>query len=115
MTTRYIKILDFGVAKLMPQSSGVDPEMATMTKATRAVTLLGTVQYMSPEQASGRPVDYRSDQFSFALILYEMMTVRLAFQKGVSNVVNSSPLPPWLRPKADHALRPVYLDRLAVA
>ena len=77
-------------------------------------TLLGTVQYMSPEQASGRPVDYRSDQFSFASILYEMMTGRLAFQKGVSNVMNSRPLPPWLRPKADHALRPVYLDRLAV-
>ena len=76
-----IKILDFGLAKLIPQSSDIDPEMATMTKATRQGTILGTVQYMSPEQAAGRAVDYRSDQFAFGSILYEMLTGRLAFGK----------------------------------
>ena len=67
-------ILDFGLAKLIPQGSDVDPEMATMTKATQQGTILGTVQYMSPEQVAGRAVDYRSDQFSFGSILYEMLT-----------------------------------------
>ena len=76
-----VKILDFGVAKLMQQRSDADSEMATVTKATRAGTLLGTVPYMSPEQASGRPVDYRSDQFSFGSILYEMATGKLAFKR----------------------------------
>ena len=76
-----IKILDFGLAKLIPQGSAIDPEMATVTKATRQGTLLGTVQYMSSEQAAGRAVDYRSDQFAFGSILYEMLTGRLAFGK----------------------------------
>ena len=76
-----VKILDFGLAKLIPQSSDIDPEMATMTKATRQGTILGTVQYMSPEQAAGRAVDYRSDQFAFGSVLYEMLTGRLAFGK----------------------------------
>ena len=70
-----VKILDFGLAKLMPQSDGVDSEMDTLTKAT------GTLQYMSPEQAAGRAVDYRSDQFSFGSILYERATGSLAFKK----------------------------------
>ena len=74
-------ILDFGLAKLIPQGSEVDAEMATMTKATQAGTLLGTVQYMSPEQAASRPVDYRSDQFSFGSILYEMATGKLSFKR----------------------------------
>ena len=76
-----IKILDFGLAKLIPQGSAIDPEMATVTKATRQGTLLGTVQHMSPEQAAGRAVDYRSDQFAFGAILYEMRTGQLAFGK----------------------------------
>ena len=76
-----VKILDFGLAKLMPESTGVDSEMDTLTKATQQGTILGTLQYMSPEQAAGRPVDYRSDQFSFGSILYEMATGRVAFKK----------------------------------
>jgi len=76
-----VKILDFGLAKLIPQGADVDPEMATVTKATRQGTILGTVQYMSPEQAAGRALDYRSDQFSFGSILYEMLPGRLAFRE----------------------------------
>ena len=76
-----VKILDFGLAKLMPESSDVDSETATVTRATQQGVVLGTVQYMSPEQAANRPLDFRSDQFSFGSILYEMATGNLAFKK----------------------------------
>jgi serine/threonine-protein kinase len=76
-----VKILDFGLANLMPESSDVDSETATVTRATQQGVVMGTVQYMSPEQASNRPLDYRSDQFSLGSILYEMATANLAFKK----------------------------------
>ena len=76
-----VKILDFGLAKLMPESSKVDSEMATVTRATQQGVVMGTVQYMSPEQASNRPLDFRSDQFSLGSILYEMATGNLPFKK----------------------------------
>src|SRR6202047_2657886 len=74
-----VKILDFGLAKL-GSPSGEGPEMCT-TLHTPAGLVLGTVGYMSPEQASGDPLDFRSDQFSFGLVLYEMVTGKRAFQK----------------------------------
>jgi TolB-like protein len=76
-----VKSLDFGLAKLMPESSEVDFETATVTRATQQGVVMGTVQYMSPEQASNRPLDFRSDQFSLGSILYEMATGKLAFKK----------------------------------
>jgi serine/threonine protein kinase/tetratricopeptide (TPR) repeat protein len=76
-----VKILDFGLAKLAPQGSDVDTDVVTETRATREGVVLGTVPYMSPEQALGRPLDYRSDQFSFGSILCEMATGRPAFKK----------------------------------
>jgi serine/threonine protein kinase/tetratricopeptide (TPR) repeat protein len=76
-----VKILDFGLAKLMPQGSESDSETATVTRATQAGVVLGTVQYMSPEQAANRPLDFRSDQFSFGSILYEMATGKRPFEK----------------------------------
>jgi serine/threonine-protein kinase len=78
----YVKILDFGLAKLMPESYATGSNIVTLTKAgTREGVVLGTVQYMSPEQAAGRAVDYRSDQFSLGSILHEMATGKLAFQR----------------------------------
>ena len=76
-----LKILDFGLAKLVPGPSPEDSEVKTRTKATVEGTILGTVPYMSPEQAAGRPVDFRSDQFALGSILYEMATGRVAFEK----------------------------------
>jgi TolB-like protein/Tfp pilus assembly protein PilF/predicted Ser/Thr protein kinase len=76
-----VKILDFGLAKLAPQGSDVDSEMATETRATRQGVFLGTVPYMSPEQAASQGLDHRSDQFSFGSILYEMATGKRAFKR----------------------------------
>ncbi len=77
-----IKILDFGLAKLtQPDTSGSGTTQApTVSGQTDAGVILGTVGYMSPEQATGGTIDSRSDQFSFGSILYEMATGRRAFQ-----------------------------------
>ena len=75
-----VKILDFGVAKLAP---GVSAEtLDTRPLQTLPGTVMGTLEYMSPEQASGLEVDFRSDQFSFGSVLYEMLTGKPAFQRG---------------------------------
>jgi predicted ATPase len=80
--TGFVKILDFGLAK--PEDPQ-DPDQTGMPTIggyrTEAGVVLGTLGYMSPEQASGRKVDFRSDQFSFGSILYEMATGRRAFQR----------------------------------
>ena len=81
---RLVKILDFGLAKLTkPDEIGSGPTQApTITSATEPGVVMGTVGYMSPEQATGKAVDFRSDQFSFGTIFYEMATGRRAFARG---------------------------------
>ena len=78
------KILDFGLVKLLPREDGLGDESATAVQETRPGTVLGTVGYMSPEQASGRPADFRSDQFSLGSILYELAAGKRAFQRATS-------------------------------
>jgi len=73
-----LKILDFGLAKLGSPSGEGD---VCTTSHTPAGLVLGTVGYMSPEQASGDRLDFRSDQFSFGLVLYEMVTGKRAFHR----------------------------------
>src|SRR5262249_1989985 len=74
-----LKILDFGVAKLLPAiDSTIDTEKSTETE-TRPRTAIGTVAYMSPEQARGENVDFRPDQFSLGVVLYEMVTAKRPF------------------------------------
>ncbi|MGH9368189.1 MAG: protein kinase domain-containing protein [Thermoanaerobaculia bacterium] len=75
-----VKILDFGVAKVVREEDGAGGTQApTVTRATAPGVVLGTVGYMSPEQARGRAADHRADIFAFGAILYEMLCGRRAF------------------------------------
>ena len=73
------KVLDFGLAKLQGVNPISDPDASTTI--TEHGTVLGTVGYMSPEQATGDELDFRSDQFAFGAVLYEMVTGSPAFRK----------------------------------
>jgi serine/threonine protein kinase len=95
-----VKVLDFGLAKLV-QRDVEDPEAETRTRAallTEPGMVMGTVAYMSPEQARGREVDHRTDIFSLGVVLYEMVTGQRPF-RGKSHVetmhaIINQPLPP---------------------
>jgi protein kinase-like protein len=83
--TNLVKILDFGLAKWIEPlpSSGEEPTVDQ--QLTREGSIIGTVSYMSPEQAEGKRVDARSDIFAFGSVLYEMLTGRRAFE-GTSGI-----------------------------
>ena len=100
------KVLDFGLAKLVatPRSAAeavavsATPTLSGANDLTSTGTTVGTVAYMSPEQARGQELDLRTDLFSLGAVLYEMATGRLAFGTGTSAVVfeailNRTPLP----------------------
>src|SRR5580658_11329320 len=84
-----VKILDFGLAKLTDlQPADEDQKTLTAAPLTREGSIMGTVNYMSPEQAEGLKVDGRSDIFSFGAVLYEMVTGHRAFDgdSGISTL-----------------------------
>jgi Tol biopolymer transport system component len=95
----YVKILDFGLSKLVAPESGELSGMPTLARPeTHPGTVLGTVAYMSPEQASGQPVDFRSDQFTLGSILYEIASGEKAFQQKtaaetMSSIIRDEPKP----------------------
>ena len=95
-----IKVLDFGLATLAAGPINATDETGARAAAveTGAGTILGTVAYMSPEQAEGHAVDARSDIFSFGAILYEMLSGQRAFKAGttfgtLAAVINLDPEP----------------------
>ena len=85
-----VKILDFGLAKLRPEPGGaVESKLPTLS-TTHAGRIMGTVAYMSPEQAEGKPVDARTDIFSLGIVLYEMATSERPFKGDSTASILSS-------------------------
>jgi serine/threonine protein kinase/Flp pilus assembly protein TadD len=113
----FVKLLDFGLAKLTHEALADGSEETTMTRElTREGVIVGTLGYMSPEQASGRAVDHRSDQFSFGTVLYEMATGETAFKRGtaaetLAAIIEGEPRPiARVNPKVPAPLR-VIVER----
>lgn len=93
-----VKVVDFGLAKLASGSDSSEDQAATRKALTAKGAIIGTVAYMSPEQAEGKPLDSRSDIFSYGAVVYEMLTGRRAFtgDSGASTmaaVLREEPLP----------------------
>src|SRR4029453_7985357 len=93
-----VKVLDFGLARLDPVMPA-DAARQTQTAVQTAGLVAGTIAYMSPEQATGRPIDARTDIFSLGAVLYEMVCGRPPFGIGVAalvldGILNRVPIPP---------------------
>jgi serine/threonine protein kinase len=102
----HAKLVDFGLAKLIdPADSDTAATRSIRTEMTRPGIILGTVAYMSPEQAAGKPVDSRSDVFSFGAVLYELLAGRRAFEADSDlsrlHAIQHSPLRPLAEIRPD--------------
>ena len=110
-----LKVLDFGLAKLVQSK----PSDVTLTAATVPGIVVGTASYMSPEQAEGRPVDSRSDIFSFGALFYELLAGRRPFAGSspaavVSSILRDQPAPlRTLRPDVPHDVEAIVDRALA--
>jgi eukaryotic-like serine/threonine-protein kinase len=98
-----IKLLDFGLAKRI---TPVENDATLTGGLTSAGTIVGTLQYMSPEQLQGREADARSDLFSFGCVLYEMLTGKRAFEGAsaasvIAAILEREPAPLNLSPPLD--------------
>lgn len=113
-----VKVLDFGLVKHLPEASGdvVDQSAATMSFAsTLSDVIVGTPLYLSPEQATGKPVDGRSDLFALGALLYECLAGRSAFsgssvlEIGAQVIHVNPPAPSKSNPRV-----PLELDRITL-
>ena len=106
-----VKVLDFGLAKI---EHAPDPDGATKTQPlTSEGSILGTLQYMSPEQVEGKEADARSDLFAFGLVLYEMITGKPAFEGRSHASLIASILKDQPRPVSElQPVTPKALDRV---
>jgi len=122
ITKSGVKLLDFGLAKALAPASLTLDVTALPTQAapvTREGTLLGTVQYMAPEQVEGREADARTDIFALGCVLYEMATGKKAFAGAtqaslISSILRDDPQPiPEVQPLAPRALDRIVKTCLA--
>jgi tetratricopeptide (TPR) repeat protein len=110
------KILDFGLSKLTRSLDSEAPTATAMKPGdglTQPGTLLGTAEYMSPEQAAGRPLDFRSDQFSLGSLIYAILTGKQPFHRGsavqtLSCIIEGEPPPvSEINPRVPHSLQTI--------
>jgi Tol biopolymer transport system component len=118
----YAKLSDFGLAKLVQGWTEARGGASADSQHTRAGIIVGTVAYMSPEQATGQPLDARSDVFSFGIVLYELLAGRRPFDAAndlglLKSIANATPaplpehVPELLRNAVDKALEKEPADR----
>jgi len=118
LTRSGAKLLDFGLAKATPGPAGLStaPDAATITEPlTGKGTIVGTCQYMAPEQLEGKGADQRTDIFAFGAVLYEMATGQRAFEGGsraslIASIMSSQPraiseIQPMTPPALEHLVR----------
>jgi serine/threonine protein kinase/tetratricopeptide (TPR) repeat protein len=94
-----VKVLDFGLAKFLGSNPLLDNTAATAAPMTIAGMVIGTIAYMAPEQALGRPVDHRADLFSLGVVLFELSTGRVPFTGAspteiIDRILHEIPPPP---------------------
>jgi eukaryotic-like serine/threonine-protein kinase len=109
VTRQGIKLLDFGIAKLAPPKTAGGDETASMS-LTGENTILGTPQYMAPEQIEGRPTDERTDIFAFGLVFYEMLSGNKAFHGKSTSQLMAALL--TAEPPSLEGLAPPAVDRV---
>ena len=113
----YVKMLDFGLARLLPTTAS-DPEAMTLAQQTTPGTVMGTLAYMSPEQASGQTVGSASDVFALGIVLYELATGSHPFKSetmiGYLHAITSQVPPSMtsLKSHLPHALDDLILRML---
>lgn len=107
-----VKLLDFGLAKLrVDQSDSLPPDSPTVRQLTNEGVILGTLQYMAPEQVEGKAADPRTDIFAAGVVMYEMITGRRPFSGGsqasvAAAIVHSDPAPMTTQPALERIIRP---------
>jgi tetratricopeptide (TPR) repeat protein/predicted Ser/Thr protein kinase len=117
----HIKVVDFGLVKHLfdPPTSGVDLDAATIyATQTRSDVIVGTPLYLSPEQATGKPIDGRSDLFALGALLYECLTGQSAFSGSSvleigAQIIHVTPPPPSkINPQVPHVLDRITMKAL---